>query len=88
MKNSEPDSLPQPGKLGAASIYCMATLVAEEATRNGFKDLATSIETAIGGFLSGLTRDDQRQALRLSYEMMLGGDSPAPPRLRLAYSRD
>ena len=88
MKNSEFDSLPQPGKLGAPSMYCMATLVAEEATRNGFKDLATTIETAIGSFLSGLTRDEQRQALRLSYEMALGGDSPAPPRLRLAYSRD
>ena len=88
MKNSEPDSLPQSGKLGAGSVYCMATLVAEEATRNGFKDLATSIETAIGGFLSGLSRDEQRQALRLSFEMALGGESPAPPRLRLAYSRD
>ena len=88
MKTSEFDSLPQPGTLGAPSIYCMATLVAEEATRNGFKDLAASIETAIGGFLSGLPRDEQRQALRLSYEMTLGGDSPAPPRLRLAYSRD
>ena len=88
MKNSEFDRLSQPGKLGAAGMYCMATLIVEEATRNGFKDLATSIETAIGGFLSGMTRDEQRQALRLSYEMMLGGDSPAPPRLRLAYSRD
>jgi hypothetical protein len=66
----------------------MGSLVADEASRNGFPDLARSIETALGGFLSGLTRDEQRQALRLSYEMALGGEEPAPPRLRLVYSRD
>ena len=75
-------------KPGAVSLYCMAALVADEASRNGFANFAKSIESALSGFLSGLPRDDQRQALRLSYELALGGKEPAPPRLRLVYSRD
>ena len=75
-------------KPGAVNLYCMASLVADEASRSGFADFAKSIEGALGGFLSGLPRDDQRQALRLSYELALGGEEPAPPRLKLVYSRD
>lgn len=88
MSSFEYDTLSRPDNPGAVSMYCMATLVADEASRGGFMDLAKSIESALCSFLSSLTRDEQSQALRLSYEMALGGDEPAPPRLRLAYSRD
>jgi hypothetical protein len=77
----------------AVHLYCLGTLVADEASRNGFDAFARSLETALDGLLSGLPRDEQAAALRLSYEMALGdmavGDKePAPPRLRLVYSRD
>ena len=88
MSISEIDLRCRPGQTGAVGIYCMATLVADEASRNGFKDLAISLESALTGFLSGLSRDEQHQALRLACEMALGGEEPAPPRLRLRYSRD
>jgi hypothetical protein len=71
----------------AVQLYCLGTLVAEEASRSGFRDFARSLEAALGALLSGLPREEQGQALRLSYEMALGGDEPAPPRLRLVHSR-
>ena len=70
------------------NLYCLAAALADEASRTGFRDFARALETAINGFLSGLPRDQQADALRLSYEMALGGEDPAPPRLRLAWSRD
>lgn len=88
MSGPEPDERHEPGEGGAVHLYCMATLVAEEASRHGFRDFASSLEKALHGLLSGLTREEQATALRISYEMALGGDEPAPPRLRLAYSRD
>jgi hypothetical protein len=65
----------------------MATLVVEEAARSGFDGLASSLESALAAFLHGLSRDDQRRALRLSYELAQGGGEPALPRLRLVHSR-
>jgi hypothetical protein len=88
VSGAEIDMPSQTGKTGAASLYCMATLVADEASRNGYPALAKSIETALDVFLAVLPRGEQRQALRMSYEMALDGDEPAPPRLRLVYSRD
>ena len=73
---------------GAVSVYCLATLVAEEAQRNGCEDFAKSLETVLSGFLAGLPREQQAQALRLSYEMAVGGENPTQPKLRLVYSRD
>lgn len=70
------------------NLYCMAAALADEASRTGHRDFARALESAIGGFLSGLPREQQADALRLSYEMALGGEDPAPPRLRLAYSRE
>ena len=49
---------------------------------------ARALENALCGFLSGLPREEQAEALRLSYEIALGGAEPAPPRLRLIYSRE
>jgi hypothetical protein len=72
----------------AVHLYCLGTLVADEASRNGFGEFARSLETALDGLLSGLPRDEQATALRLSYEMALREEEPAPPRLRLVYSRD
>jgi hypothetical protein len=75
------------GTSEALHVYCLGTLVADEASRHGLRDFSRSLETALEGLLSGLTRDEQATALRLSYEMALGGEEPAPPRLRLVYSR-
>jgi hypothetical protein len=72
----------------AVQIYCMGALVADEAARNGLRDFARSLESSLAGLLSGLPREQQAAALSLSYEMALGGDTVATPRLRLVYSRD
>jgi hypothetical protein len=73
---------------GAVSVYCLGTLVAEEAQRTGCAGFAKSLEKMLSGFLEGLPRDIQSQALRLSYEMAAGGENPSVPKLRLVYSRD
>lgn len=78
--------LPEPAV--PVNLYCLAATVADEASRHGFRDLAKSLESAISAFLSSLPRQDQADALRLSYELALGSDDAAPPRLRLIYSRD
>lgn len=82
------DAVPPGALAGAVEMYCKATMVADEASRNGFRDLARSLETTISGFLKAMPREQQARALQLSYELALGGVEPAPPRLRLAYSRD
>ena len=66
----------------------MTALVADEASREGYPGFARAVEDALGALLSGMTRAQQGEALRLSYEMTLDGDAAAPPRLRLVYSRD
>ena len=74
-----------------ASLYCLASMVADEAAHAGFREFARAIESALGGFLAALPPDQQENALRLSYEIALGGDKvgdePNSPRLRLVYSR-
>ena len=74
-----------------ASLYCLAAMVADEASAAGFQDFAKALESALGGFLAALPPDQQANALRLSYEIALGGgedgDETATPRLRLVYSR-
>ena len=65
----------------------MAALVIEEASRNGCDAFAKSMEQALEGLLTGLPREQQGQALRLSYEMTMAGEEPAAPKLRLVYSR-
>jgi hypothetical protein len=72
----------------AVSTYCMGSLVANQAARDGFADFAKTMESALAGLLAGLPREQQKNALRLAYEMSLDGETPAPPRLRLIYSRD
>lgn len=73
---------------GAVRVYCLAALMVEEALRHGCHDFAAAMEKSLTDLLSSLPRDQQAQALRLSYEMAVAGESPAPPRLRLVYSRD
>ena len=88
MKRLEPELASQRFAPGAAGIYCMAALVAEEAAQNGCTDFAKAIEKSMDSLLAGLPRNQQREALMMSYEMALDGKDPAPPRLRLVYSRD
>lgn len=66
----------------------MASLVADEASRSGFREFALALEAALERFLSGMPREDQSNALRLAYEAALKGNDAAPPRLRLIYSQD
>jgi hypothetical protein len=88
VSNQERDRRHVEDQANPASLYCMASLVADEASRNGFRDFARALEAALDGFLSVMPRDQQSMALRLSYEAALGGQDAAPPRLRLVYSRD
>ena len=55
---------------------------------NGCRGFAKSLEAALEELLASMPREKQAQALRLSYEMALGGESAARPKLRLVYSRD
>ncbi|MCA3555652.1 hypothetical protein [Aestuariivirga sp.] len=75
----------------AASLYCLAAMVADEASLAGHRDFSKAIETAMDGFLATLPPDQQANALTLSYEIAMNcaGDSeePTKPRLRLVYSR-
>lgn len=88
MKKQDPETALRENAPKAVSLYCMASLVANEAARDGEARLAQSLEGVLQDYLSGLSRDQQSQALRLAYELELRGDDPAPPRLRLVYSRD
>jgi hypothetical protein len=72
----------------AVEVYCMTTLVAEEARRNGCDGFAKQLEQAMSDFLGTLTRGEQTQALLLSYELVMAASAPTAPQLRLVYSRD
>ncbi len=72
---------------GEVSIYCLASFIVEEALANGCRSFAKSLESALAELLVDMPRDKQAQALRLSYEMALRGESAAPPKLRLVHSR-
>ena len=93
MRRTERDerTLPLTDAPTTASLYCLAAMVADEASQTGFQDFAKAIETALGSFLATLPPDQQATALRLSYELAMNsvadGEEPALPRLRLVYSR-
>lgn len=70
------------------NLYCIAAMVADEASREGHKTFARALEAALSSFLSSLSREDQGVALRLSFEMTLRSNDKTLPRLRLVYSRD
>ncbi len=74
-------------RTGGADLYCLGTVVADEASRRGFREFAKGMEAVLSTLLAELPRDEQWRALRLSYEAMVGADDAAPPRLRLVYSR-
>lgn len=93
MRRTERDELPTPlaNAPTTASLYCLAAMVADEASGNGFREFAQEMEAAMGKFLAGLPSDQQANALRLSYEIAMNAEdaseeAPAP-RLRLVYSR-
>ena len=85
------DLLARANMPSAVNVYCMATLVAEEAARSGQISFAKSIEECLAEFLAELPREQQRLALKLSFEMAMSENQsdaqPAPPKLRLVYSR-
>ena len=74
-----------------ASLYCLAAMVADEASQTGFREFAKDLEAALGKFLATLPADQQANALRLSYEIAMNrledGEEDSQPRLRLVYSR-
>jgi len=74
-----------------SSLYCLAAMVADEASQTGFREFAKDLEAALGKFLAALPPDQQANALRLSYEIAMNAvddsEEAAPPRLRLVYSR-
>ena len=88
MSGIERDQRPAPDAAKAVNLYCMASMIADEASEIGFQDFARALEGVLSHFLAALPREAQGTALRLSYEMALGGAEAAPPRLRLVYSRD
>lgn len=90
MSGLETDMSPGFGHVAAELMYGKAALLADEASRHGYRDLARSIEASNSDFLKSMPREQQRRALAISYEMTLAqaGAEPAPPRIRLAYSRD
>lgn len=88
MSSAESGNIALLGNSDAVSLYCMAGLLVDRASFDGFADFARGLEDAMGGLLKGMNRDQQASALRLTYEIALGGAEPAPPRLRLVYSRD
>ncbi|MGQ0485514.1 MAG: hypothetical protein ACT4SY_09215 [Hyphomicrobiales bacterium] len=73
---------------GKVSVYCLASFIVEEALANGCRSFAKSLETALAELLAEMPREQQAQALRLSYEMAFRGESAARPKLRLVYSRN
>ena len=88
MSGPERDERKEPAAQGAVGLYCMAAMVADEASRHGLGDFARSMEGALERLLLTLTREEQDCALRLSYELALAADEPARPKLRLIFSRD
>jgi hypothetical protein len=88
VSGSEPEKPANATGEGAVQLYCIAAMVADEASSNGHADFARGLEQLLQGLLSTLPREQQGHALRLSYELALRGDDAAPPRLRLVHSRD
>lgn len=88
MKSAEIEAQGKSGPDGAVSLYCLATLVVEEAQRHGRAGFARQMESAMAGLLEEMPRAEQSQALRLAYEMAMAGENPTTPKLRLVYSRD
>ena len=93
MRQTERDelALPLSDEPTTASLYCLAAMVADEASQNGFREFAKDLEAALGKFLATLPADQQANALRLSYEIAMnaapGSEEARQPRLRLVYSR-
>ena len=73
---------------GKVSVYCLTSFILQEALANDCRGFAKSLETALEELLADMPREQQAQALRLSYEMALRGESAERPKLRLVYSRD
>jgi hypothetical protein len=71
------------------TMYCLGSILAEQAHRSNRGAFGKLMENALAGLLEAMPRTSQGQALRLSYELaMVEEPLPAPkPKLRLVYSR-
>ena len=88
MSSSEIDYRQAAEQPSPVKLYCMAAMVADEASREGHKGFARALEAALNGFLASLSPEEQCTALRLSHELAMGGTDATLPRLRLVHSRD
>lgn len=88
MRRTGPEERQRPEQDSPVALYCLAATLADEAARGGFAEFARALEQALGGFLATMPREQQADALRISYEMALGGGEASAPRLRLVHSRD
>jgi hypothetical protein len=71
------------------TMYCLGSILAEQAHRSDRGEFGKLMETALAGLLEAMPRAKQSQALRLSFELAVV-DEPLPvqkPNLRLVYSR-
>jgi hypothetical protein len=71
------------------TMYCLGSILAEQAHRSNRGAFGKLMENALAGLLEAMPRESQGQALRLSYELAVVDEpQPAPkPKLRLVYSR-
>ncbi len=83
-----PDIDARPGSASEpVNLYCLGAMLADQASRTGYREFARALESALDGFLSCMPREQQADALLFSFAMAAGGEQAAP-RLRLVHSRD
>jgi hypothetical protein len=71
------------------TMYCLGSILAEQAHRSNRGDFGKLMESALAGLLEAMPRTSQSRALRLSYELSVA-EEPLPvqrPKPRLVYSR-
>ncbi|MBI3672042.1 MAG: hypothetical protein HY245_01175 [Rhizobiales bacterium] len=74
--------------MGPVDLYGLVAVLAEDAKHLGLPAFALSLEKPLAELLIGLPREDQGLALCRAYELALDGEAPAPPPIRLVYSKD
>jgi hypothetical protein len=76
-------------RAGAVDLYCLTSLLAEDARRTGLAAFAAEVERALHTLLAGMPEGQQRNALTLACAMAQTHSQPPaePPQLRLVISR-
>jgi hypothetical protein len=87
MKDAHRDPEEHQSEAGVVHVYCLTSLIAEEARRFGLKTVVAEVERVMDRLLASMTDSQQRTALLLSCEL---AQAPQPnaesPRLRLVVS--